>query len=79
MYIRLGAGPLKNKTALSPHNLFLKAALFWKYRLGSNVRIGFHHVLLRMIRSGGFYPAAGFILPARAPLCSKLMQCESCV
>jgi len=64
-YSRHGAGPLKTKTALNPHNIFTKATVFHRTKFRSSRAVGFHHVLLSMLQTGKYYPAATWIMQAR--------------
>jgi hypothetical protein len=64
-YSRHGAGPLKTKTALNPHNIFTKATVFHRTKFRSSRVVGFHHVLLSMLQTGKYYPAATWIMQAR--------------
>jgi hypothetical protein len=63
-YLKYGAGTLKKKTALTPCNIFDKAALFTEMHLDSAPmgQLNFPQTLLTMIRTGNHY-AAGWILP----------------
>ena len=61
---RLGAGPLKGRTQLTPHNVMLKAMNFWQYQWrGPRNGVTFPAILLAMLRSDHFYPAATWAIP----------------
>jgi len=64
-YLRKGAGPLKNKASLTPHNIFHKAAAFHKLSMRAARRVGLHHVLKAMLQTGKYYPSANWIMPVR--------------
>ena len=54
-YMRFGAGPLKNRAAITPANVFNKAMMYYKYQMTSSNRIRTAHlaqVLKRMLQSG---------------------------
>ena len=63
-YEKLGAGPLKNKLMLNPHNVISKALNFQQFHYKGN-RNGatFPRTLRQMLRTGKFYPAATWVIP----------------
>ena len=59
LHARLGAGDLKHRTEISPANLFKKATAYWTFKLNKSRQQGdLPNVLLQMMRSGKFFPAA---------------------
>lgn len=66
MYMRLGAGPLKNKTELNVCNLFAKAVHFATFHQTGKAwrdQSGLVGVFTAMLRTGLIYPAAAFVMP----------------
>ncbi len=66
LYLRLGAGPLKNKTELTQKNVFAKAVHFATFHgVGKSFREPcLVDVLSAMLRTGLFYPSANFVMPS---------------
>lgn len=64
LYLRFGAGDLKNRVALTFQNIFDRAFTFKTYRMrGGRIGEPFPRVLLKMIRSKRFYPSANWVVP----------------
>jgi hypothetical protein len=64
-YMRFGAGPLKNRAAITPSNVFNKAMMFYYYQMSRSNRIRTMHiaqVLKRMLKSGKVREFHSFIL-----------------
>ena len=54
-YMRYGAGPLKNRAAITPANVFNKAMMFYYYQMSRSSRIRTEHiaqVLKKMLQTG---------------------------
>lgn len=63
-YLKFGAGSLKKKTALTPKNVFEKAALFRELHMASHGQaVSFQQLLLEMMRTGMYHPAGSWITP----------------
>lgn len=60
LYIRLGASPLKLKSALTSYNVFEKAVAYWRSAMNADTDVDFPHVLLGMMKTGMYYPSAAW-------------------
>lgn len=64
LYCHMGNGDLKNKAVISVHTLFERATTFYKMKMRAHYeRPSLAHVLLRMHRTGKYYPAANWVVP----------------
>jgi hypothetical protein len=65
LYIAHGAGKLKNRTELKPANLFRKALNFYQFKLNApgGEESYLPSILLSMMRTGKYFPAASFVMP----------------
>jgi hypothetical protein len=62
-YEKLGAGPLKGRTQISPHNLMGRAANFWHFQYrGDRNRSTLPSILLAMVRSGRYHPSGSWVM-----------------
>lgn len=63
-YVQLGAGPLKNKTMLTPSNLYKRALVYFQMHYkGDKNSCTFQDVLMDMCRTGKYYPSASWVIP----------------
>lgn len=53
-------------TELNPKNIIEKAAHYWRHFLRSNPRCTLPVVILRMVRTGKFFPSAAWIMAVRS-------------
>ncbi len=59
----MGASDLKNRTVLSGRNMFDKAMHFHMFRMGRAGNMTLQRVLLKMLQTGKYTPAATWIMP----------------
>lgn len=62
-YIKLGAGPLKNKALLTTATLLQRALIYHTYHDRERTSCDLDQVLLRMVQSGMYFPAANWVIP----------------
>ena len=69
IFLRFGAGPLKDRTAIDPRNIFDKVLNFWRFKCQDRPSLAdgmaMTDVLTRMIRTELFYPAGDFVVPMK--------------
>lgn len=64
LYCLFGNGDLKNKSVVSTHTIFERASTFYKMKMRSHYdQPSLAQVLLRMHRTGKYYPAAQWVVP----------------
>lgn len=80
-YVLYGADIMKNRIALDMFNFFPRLHMFAKFSPGRDLGEGLQRTVLRMLRSGKYYPAAKWVVPitghgmalGRAEACWKMM------
>jgi len=64
LYCQYGNGDLKNKSVTSVHTVFERCSTFYKLKMQKFFnRPSIQHVLLRMHKTGRYYPTASWIVP----------------
>mmetsp|Transcript_36026 Transcript_36026/g.90701 ORF Transcript_36026/g.90701 Transcript_36026/m.90701 type:complete len:135 (+) Transcript_36026:528-932(+) len=64
LYMCIGAGDFKHRTALSNKNFILSAAMFWQIQLCSaDNEAALDHVLTKMVNTSKFYCSASCVTP----------------
>ena len=64
LYCQYGNGDLKNKSVISVHTMFERCSTLSFYKLQNSLnRPSIQHLLLRMHKTGRYYPTASWIVP----------------
>ena len=72
LYCQFGNGDLKNKSIISANTIFERASTFYKMKMRSHLeQPSLAEVLLRMHRTGKYYPAAQWVVPSAGHGMSK--------
>ena len=65
LFLQYGQGDLKNKSVISVHTIFERCTTFYKLKMQKFFnRPSIQHVLLRMHKTGKYYPTAAWIVPS---------------